>query len=180
MLMAGSAGATGAFVGTPAEVALVRMTTDGRLPVGNVLKFINIILYVSCNRHCDTCVLFLYLEQRRNYKNVIDAFIRIVKEEGVLNLWRGSIPTVGRAIVVNVSQLATYSQVKYMIASRCTFKNNSKYVGIYLQKYCNMFHWIIYSQLMLLKAYVYIFMHLWYRVLSPLSTLCRSMSRKPG
>lgn len=34
MLMAGSAGAAGAFVGTPAEVALVRMTTDGRLPVG--------------------------------------------------------------------------------------------------------------------------------------------------
>jgi len=34
MLMAGSAGAVGAFVGTPADVALVRMTTDGRLPVG--------------------------------------------------------------------------------------------------------------------------------------------------
>lgn len=34
-LMAATAGATGAFVGTPADVALVRMTTDGRLPVGN-------------------------------------------------------------------------------------------------------------------------------------------------
>jgi len=33
--MAASAGAAGAFVGTPAEVALVRMTIDGRLPVGN-------------------------------------------------------------------------------------------------------------------------------------------------
>lgn len=32
--MAGTAGATGAFVGTPAEVALVRMSADGRLPKG--------------------------------------------------------------------------------------------------------------------------------------------------
>ena len=34
-LMAGTAGALGAFVGTPAEVALVRMTADGRLPRGS-------------------------------------------------------------------------------------------------------------------------------------------------
>ncbi|XP_014483098.1 PREDICTED: mitochondrial 2-oxoglutarate/malate carrier protein-like [Dinoponera quadriceps] len=89
-LMAGVAGATGAFVGTPADVALVRMTTDGRLPV----------------------------EQRRNYKNVFDAFSRIAKEEGVFTLWRGSTATMARAVVVNVSQLATYSQVKYLIATR--------------------------------------------------------------
>lgn len=35
MSMAGTAGAAGAFFGTPADVALVRMTIDGRLPVGN-------------------------------------------------------------------------------------------------------------------------------------------------
>lgn len=28
------AGSIGAFVGTPAEVALIRMTADGRLPLG--------------------------------------------------------------------------------------------------------------------------------------------------
>ncbi|OXU16742.1 hypothetical protein TSAR_000683 [Trichomalopsis sarcophagae] len=33
-LMAATAGSMGAFVGTPAEVALVRMTSDGRLPPG--------------------------------------------------------------------------------------------------------------------------------------------------
>lgn len=58
------------------------------------------------------------LDQRRNYKNVFDAFIRIAKEEGVFTLWRGSIATIGRAIIVNVSQLATYSQAKHLIASR--------------------------------------------------------------
>lgn len=36
MFMAGTAGAVGSFVGTPADVALVRMTTDGRLPVGKI------------------------------------------------------------------------------------------------------------------------------------------------
>ncbi|XP_021186062.2 mitochondrial 2-oxoglutarate/malate carrier protein [Helicoverpa armigera] len=85
-LLGVAAGSIGAFVGTPAEVALIRMTADGRLPV----------------------------EQRRNYKNVADALIRIVREEGVLKLWRGATPTVGRAMVVNAAQLSTYSQAREM------------------------------------------------------------------
>lgn len=32
--MAAIAGGSGAFIGTPADLALVRMTTDGRLPPG--------------------------------------------------------------------------------------------------------------------------------------------------
>ncbi|XP_013148331.1 PREDICTED: mitochondrial 2-oxoglutarate/malate carrier protein isoform X1 [Papilio polytes] len=79
-----AAGSVGAFVGTPAEVALIRMTADGRLPK----------------------------EQRRNYKNVVDAILRIIKEEGVLKLWRGATPTVIRAMVVNAAQLGTYSQAR--------------------------------------------------------------------
>lgn len=84
-----TAGGIGAFVGTPAEVALIRMTADGRLP----------------------------LDQRRGYKNVVDALVRIVREEGVLTLWRGCIPTVGRAMVVNAAQLASYSQAKQLLLS---------------------------------------------------------------
>ncbi|CAI4232943.1 unnamed protein product [Auanema sp. JU1783] len=78
------AGGIGSVVGTPAELALIRMTGDGRLPP----------------------------DQRRNYKNVFDALARVVKEEGVLSLWRGCTPTVMRAMVVNAAQLATYSQTK--------------------------------------------------------------------
>lgn len=44
--MAGTAGAVGAFVGTPADVALVRMTTDGRLPVGND-NFLNELIFID-------------------------------------------------------------------------------------------------------------------------------------
>ena len=52
----------GSFVGNPTEVALIRMTSDGRLPV----------------------------EQRRGYTSVFNAVARIFREEGVLTLWRVS------------------------------------------------------------------------------------------
>lgn len=84
------AGGTGAFVGTPAEVSLIRMTADGRLP----------------------------LNERRNYTSVFNALLRITREEGLFTLWRGTIPTMGRAMVVNAAQLASYSQAKqYLLSS---------------------------------------------------------------
>ncbi|GFG31791.1 hypothetical protein Cfor_04228 [Coptotermes formosanus] len=91
-----TAGVVGAFVGTPAEVALIRMTADGRLPPA----------------------------ERRNYKNVFDSLFRIVKEEGVVTLWRGAIPTMGRAMVVNAAQLASYSQAKQFLLDTGYFKDN--------------------------------------------------------
>lgn len=87
------AGATGAFIGTPAEVSLIRMTADGRLP----------------------------LAERRNYKGVGNALTRIVQEEGLMMLWRGCIPTMGRAMVVNMAQLASYSQAKSYLLSTGKF-----------------------------------------------------------
>ncbi|KAL3993751.1 Mitochondrial 2-oxoglutarate/malate carrier protein [Acanthocheilonema viteae] len=89
-----TAGAAGSFVGTPAEVALIRMCTDGRLP----------------------------REEQRRYKNVLDALIRIVREEGVFTLWRGCGPTVLRAMTVNAAQLGTYSQSKEALLSPKFFK----------------------------------------------------------
>jgi len=82
-----TAGASGAFVGTPAEVALIRMTSDGSLPA----------------------------DKRRNYSSVFNALARIYKEEGVRTLWRGATPTIARAMVVNAAQLASYSQAKQII-----------------------------------------------------------------
>ncbi|CAD5116281.1 DgyrCDS5188 [Dimorphilus gyrociliatus] len=91
-----AAGAIGSFVGTPADLSLIRMTADGRLPV----------------------------EDRRGYKNVFNALFRISKEEGVLTLWRGCGPTIGRAMVVNAVQLATYSQAKQILLSTRYFKDD--------------------------------------------------------
>lgn len=94
MGMGMSAGACGAFVGTPAEVALIRMTADGRLPPA----------------------------ERRNYSNVVNALTRITREEGLLALWRGCIPTIGRAMVVNMAQLASYSQAKDFFVQSMAFE----------------------------------------------------------
>lgn len=82
-----AAGIAGSFVGNPAEISLIRMTADGRLPV----------------------------DQRRNYSSVVNAVVRIVREEGLLTLWRGCIPTMGRAAVVNAAQLSSYTQAKGML-----------------------------------------------------------------
>jgi len=90
------AGVIGSFVGTPAEVSLIRMTSDGRLPAA----------------------------ERRNYSSVFDALARMGKEEGVRTLWRGAVPTMGRAMVVNAAQLASYSQAKQALLQTGYFKEN--------------------------------------------------------
>lgn len=66
------AGAVGAAVGTPADLVMVRMQADSRLPVN---------------------------EQVYKYKNIFDGLQRIVTEEGPLALWRGCNPTVVRFVL---------------------------------------------------------------------------------
>jgi len=83
------AGALGAAVGNPADLAMVRMQADGRLPV----------------------------ELRRNYTGVGNALYRITTEEGVGTLWRGCTPTVQRAMIITASQLAVYDQIKEELVS---------------------------------------------------------------
>lgn len=73
------------------QVAVVRMTADGRLPE------------VS----------------RRNYKHVFDALWRIQKDEGVKGLWRGTTATVFRAMTANVTQLMSYDAAKSYLMKRC-------------------------------------------------------------
>lgn len=83
-LSAMTAGACASFLACPVEVCLVRMQADGKLPP----------------------------EQRRGYKHVGDALLRVAREEGVLTYWRGAGPTVMRAMVVSTTQLGTYDQAK--------------------------------------------------------------------
>lgn len=82
-----TAGGLGALVGTPADLTLIRMQADNTLP----------------------------LEQRRNYKGVGDALVRIVREDGVAGLFRGAGPTVVRAMALNMGMLASNDQAKEMI-----------------------------------------------------------------
>ena len=79
-----AAGGLAAVVGNPADLALIRMQSDGMKP----------------------------LAQRANYTSVIDALTRISKNEGILRLWAGAYPTVVRAMALNFGQLAFFSEAK--------------------------------------------------------------------
>lgn len=52
-----TAGCVGAFVGTPAEVALIRMTADGRLPIGIYMYKFIYIFYLYILILCILCYL---------------------------------------------------------------------------------------------------------------------------
>ena len=81
------AGGCGGIVGTPMDVCNVRMQDDGRLPAA----------------------------QRRNYKHVGDAVVRIAREEGVGKLYSGLGPNVIRAMLMTAGQLATYDSFKHFL-----------------------------------------------------------------
>lgn len=77
-------GAFGSLVATPTDVALIRFQADNSLPP----------------------------EKRRNYKNVLDALLKMYREEGVRGMWTGATPTMFRAMSINSSQLVTYNEAK--------------------------------------------------------------------
>lgn len=79
-----TSGSIGSFVGTPSELALVRMGADSKLPVA----------------------------EQRGYKNVIDCILRIQREEGTTKLWRGATPTVVRATLLSACTLGVTSEIK--------------------------------------------------------------------
>ncbi|UKJ90414.2 oxoglutarate/malate translocator protein [Theileria orientalis] len=81
-------GAVGAMVGNPADLALVRMQSDATVSA----------------------------DQRKNYTSLFNTIYRIVKEEGLLNLWRGSLPTVVRAVSLNLGMLSSFDQSKEVLA----------------------------------------------------------------
>uniref|UniRef100_A0A7S2WJZ8 Mitochondrial 2-oxoglutarate/malate carrier protein n=2 Tax=Mucochytrium quahogii TaxID=96639 RepID=A0A7S2WJZ8_9STRA len=92
-----SSGAIAVCIGTPFDVALVRMQADGTKPVA----------------------------ERRNYKNVFDALIRISKQEGVSGLWRGLAPNILRGMSMNVGMLTCYDEAKQMIVANVTHDADS-------------------------------------------------------
>jgi solute carrier family 25 oxoglutarate transporter 11 len=101
------AGFVGALFANPADLALVRMQADNQLPVA----------------------------ERRNYKNVFDAFGRIAKEDGVSGLWRGATPTVIRAVVLNLAMLASYDEAKEKVLDYLGTKQETLQVRIMYRSY---------------------------------------------
>ncbi|KAI7903473.1 mitochondrial carrier domain-containing protein [Cokeromyces recurvatus] len=89
------AGALGGAFGNPSDVVNVRMQNDGQLPVN----------------------------QRRNYKNVVDGLIRICREEGPKVLLRGVGSSTNRAILITVSQMSSYDMFKQKLIDKLNFKD---------------------------------------------------------
>ncbi|EGG19408.1 mitochondrial substrate carrier family protein [Cavenderia fasciculata] len=90
------AGAGGAIVGTPADVIMVRMQADGKLPP----------------------------DQRRNYKSAFNGISRITKEEGFFSLWRGCSPNILRSMFMTAGQISSYDQAKQMMLESGYFVDN--------------------------------------------------------
>jgi solute carrier family 25 (mitochondrial oxoglutarate transporter), member 11 len=88
-----TAGGIAAMIGNPADLALIRMQSDGLKP----------------------------LAERKNYKSVIDALSSIAKAEGIGALWAGAAPTVVRAMALNFGQLAFFSEAKAQLKDKTTW-----------------------------------------------------------
>lgn len=84
-----ASGSIAVCIGTPFDIALVRLQSDSMAPA----------------------------KERRNYKNVFDALIRTSKEEGFGALYKGLAPNILRGMSMNVGMLACYDQAKEMVAS---------------------------------------------------------------
>ncbi|KAJ9614070.1 putative mitochondrial 2-oxoglutarate/malate carrier protein [Cladophialophora chaetospira] len=82
-----TAGGLAAMIGNPADLALIRMQSDGLKPK----------------------------EARANYRSVFDALTRIAKAEGIGALWAGAYPTVIRAMALNFGQLTFFAESKSQI-----------------------------------------------------------------
>jgi len=83
-----ASGSIAVCIGTPFDIALVRLQSDSMAAP----------------------------EDRRNYKNVFDALIRTTREEGFGALYKGLGPNILRGMSMNVGMLACYDQAKETVA----------------------------------------------------------------
>lgn len=84
------AGALGGIAGNPADIVLVRMTSDSVRPP----------------------------EQRYGYSNALTGLVALVKEEGIKGLGRGLGTNVARATLMTASQVGSYDYFKSTLLSR--------------------------------------------------------------
>ncbi len=96
-----SAGGLAAMIGNPADLALIRMQSDGLKPATS----------------------------RANYNSVFDALLRISRQEGIQALWAGAFPTVVRAMALNFGQLAFFSEAKTQLKKRTELGSRTQTFG---------------------------------------------------
>ncbi|KAK8567307.1 hypothetical protein V6N13_105283 [Hibiscus sabdariffa] len=87
-LVGGISGVIAQFVASPADLVKVRMQADGRL-------------------------ISKGLQPR--YEGPFDAFKKIVASDGIGGLWKGVLPNIQRAFLVNMGELACYDHAKRFV-----------------------------------------------------------------
>ncbi|KAK8699754.1 hypothetical protein V6N13_115832 [Hibiscus sabdariffa] len=87
-LVGGISGVIAQFVASPADLVKVRMQADGRL-------------------------ISKGLQPR--YNGPFDAFKKIVASDGIGGLWKGVLPNIQRAFLVNMGELACYDHAKRFV-----------------------------------------------------------------
>lgn len=80
-------GALGITVANPTDLVKVRLQAEGKLPPG----------------------------VPRRYLGALDAYFKIIKQEGLGALWTGIGPNIARNAIINAAELASYDQIKQMI-----------------------------------------------------------------
>eukprot|EP01116_Phalansterium_solitarium_P004197 TRINITY_DN15119_c0_g1_i1.p1 TRINITY_DN15119_c0_g1~~TRINITY_DN15119_c0_g1_i1.p1 ORF type:complete len:307 (-),score=27.26 TRINITY_DN15119_c0_g1_i1:145-1065(-) len=88
MAAGATSGAIGQLVASPTDLIKVRMQADGRL---------------------------VKQGHPARYTGIFDALVKVSRQEGLGGLWRGWLPNVQRAALVNLGELATYDTSKRAI-----------------------------------------------------------------
>ncbi|KAG9142561.1 hypothetical protein Leryth_011650 [Lithospermum erythrorhizon] len=96
ILAALTTGALGITVANPTDLVKVRLQAEGKLPPG----------------------------APRRYSGALDAYSKIVRQEGVVKLWTGLGPNIARNAIINAAELASYDQVKQTILKIPGFTDN--------------------------------------------------------
>ncbi|CAM1322514.1 SLC25A27 (predicted) [Pycnogonum litorale] len=92
-----TAGAFGQFLASPADLIKVQLQTEGRRKLEG---------------------------KPARVKNTYHAFSKIYAEAGFRGLWKGWVPNVQRAALVNMGDLATYDTCKHFLIARMNMKDN--------------------------------------------------------
>ncbi|XP_050367790.1 mitochondrial uncoupling protein 2 [Argentina anserina] len=89
-------GALGILVANPMDLVKVRLQAEGKLPAG----------------------------VPKRYSGAKDAYLTIVRQEGLGALWTGLGPNVARNAIINAAELASYDQVKETVLKIPGFTDN--------------------------------------------------------
>ncbi|KIZ02275.1 uncoupling protein 3 [Monoraphidium neglectum] len=89
-------GAIGITVASPTDLVKVRMQSEGKLAAGAPKK----------------------------YPNAVRAYGIILREEGLLGLWKGLGPNIARNAIINAAELASYDQIKQSMLASGIFSDN--------------------------------------------------------